>query len=185
MTTTKRFTSLFMAVLMTFSLLAVSASAATARRGFNVSYRMDGENIVETIVFSGATMIRTVTPAGTMTIKTIENGSTSTAKVNADYSVYKKICEAQYGVATIGSDVTGSQYKHRYVGTPGPVTITKQEVVQCRTAAALARKILGKSSIPALVAFSVAEYMLGKAVDTTTYEKVVVNFFNAADFMLL
>lgn len=136
---------------------------------------MDGENIVETIVFSGATMIRTVTPAGTMTIKTIENGSTSTAKVNADYSVYKKICEAQYGVATIGSDVTGSQYKHRYVGTPGPVTITKQEVVQCRTAAALARKILGKSSIPALVAFSVAEYMLGKAVDTTTYEKVVVN----------
>lgn len=87
----------------------------------------------------------------------------------------KKICEAQYGVATIGSDVTGSQYKHRYVGTPGPVTITKQEVVQCRTAAALARKILGKSSIPALVAFSVAEYMLGKAVDTTTYEKVVVN----------
>lgn len=175
MTTTKRFISLFMAVLMTFSLLAVSASAATARRGFNVSYRMDGENIVETIVFSGATMIRTVTPAGTMTIKTIENGSTSTAKVNADYSVYKKICEAQYGVATIGSDVTGSQYKHRYVGTPGPVTITKQEVVQCRTAAALARKILGKSSIPALVAFSVAEYMLGKAVDTTTYEKVVVN----------
>lgn len=98
MTTTKRFISLFMAVLMTFSLLAVSASAATARRGFNVSYRMDGENIVETIVFSGATMIRTVTPAGTMTIKTIENGSTSTAKVNADYSVYKKICEAQYGV---------------------------------------------------------------------------------------
>lgn len=82
MTTTKRFISLFMAVLMTFSLLAVSASAATARRGFNVSYRMDGENIVETIVFSGATMIRTVTPAGTMTIKTIENGSTSTAKVN-------------------------------------------------------------------------------------------------------
>ncbi len=51
MTTTKRFISLFMAVLMTFSLLAVSASAATARRGFNVSYRMDGENIVETIVF--------------------------------------------------------------------------------------------------------------------------------------
>lgn len=175
MTTTKRFISLFMAVLMTFSLLAVSASAATTMGGLNVSYRMDGENIVETIVFSGATMIRTVTPAGTMTIKTIENGSTSTAKVNADYSVYKKICEAQYGVATIGSDVTGSQYKHRYVGTPGPVTITKQEVVQCRTAAALARKILGKSSIPALVAFSVAEYMLGKAVDTTTYEKVVVN----------
>ena len=90
MTTTKRFISLLMAVLMTFSLLAVSASAATARRGFNVSYRMDGENIVETIVFSGATMIRTVTPAGTMTIKTIENRSTSTAKVNADYSVYKK-----------------------------------------------------------------------------------------------
>ena len=89
MTTTKRFISLFMAVLMTFSLLAVSASAATARRGFNVSYRMDGENIVETIVFSGATMIRTVTPAGTMTIKTIENGSTSTAKVNSPRSAVR------------------------------------------------------------------------------------------------
>lgn len=90
MTTTKRFISFFMAVLMTFSLLAVSASAATTMGGLNVSYRMDGENVVETIVFSGATMIRTVTPTGTMTIKTIENGSTSTAKVNADYSVYKK-----------------------------------------------------------------------------------------------
>lgn len=175
MTITKRFISFFMAVLMTFSFLAVSASAATTMGGLNVSYRMDGENVVETIIFSGATMIRTVTPTGTMTIKTIENGSTSTAKVNADYSVYKKIYEAQYGVATTGSEVTGSQYKHRYVGTPGPVTITKQEVVQCRTAAALAKKILGKSSIPAFVAFSVAKYMLGKAVDTTTYEKVVVN----------
>ena len=89
-------------------------------------------------------MIRTITPTGTMIIKTIENGSTSTAKVNADYSVYKKIYEAQYGVATTGSEVTGSQYKHRYVGTPGPVTITKQEIVQCRTAAALAKKILKK-----------------------------------------
>lgn len=165
MTTTKRFISFFMAVLMTFSLLAVSASAATTMGGLNVSYRMDGENVVETIIFSGATMIRTITPTGTMIIKTIENGSTSTAKVNADYSVYKKIYEAQYGVATTGSEVTGSQYKHRYVGTPGPVTITKQEIVQCRTAAALAKKILKKSSIPALVAFSVAEYMLGKAVD--------------------
>ena len=173
MTITKRFISFFMAVLMTFSFLAVSASAATTMGGLNVSYRMDGENVVETIIFSGATMIRTVTPTGTMTIKTIENGSTSTAKVNADYSVYKKIYEAQYGVATTGSEVTGSQYKHRYVGTPGPVTITKQEVVQCRTAAALAKKILGKSSIPAFVAFSVAKYMLGKAVDTTTYETSV------------
>lgn len=99
MTATKRLVSFFMAVLMTFSLLAVSASAATPRNGFNVSYRMDGENVVETIVFSDATMIRTVAPTGTMTIKTIESGSTSTARVKADYSVYKKICEAQYGIA--------------------------------------------------------------------------------------
>ena len=42
MTTTKRFISFFMAVLMTFSLLAVSASAATTMGGLNVSYRMDG-----------------------------------------------------------------------------------------------------------------------------------------------
>ena len=175
MTATKRLVSFFMAVLMTFSLLAVSASAATPRNGFNVSYRMDGENVVETIVFSDATMIRTVAPTGTMTIKTIESGSTSTARVKADYSVYKKICEAQYGIATTGSEVTGSQYKHRYVGTPGPVTITKDEVVRCRDAATLAKTILVKSSISALVAFSVAEYMLGQAVDTTTYEKVVVN----------
>lgn len=62
MTATKRLVSFFMAVLMTFSLLAVSASAATPRNGFNVSYRMDGENVVETIVFSDATMIRTVAP---------------------------------------------------------------------------------------------------------------------------
>ena len=87
---------------------------------------------------------REISPLRIALIKTIENGSTSTAKVNADYSVYKKIYEAQYGVATTGSEVTGSQYKHRYVGTPGPVTITKQEIVQCRTAAALAKKILKK-----------------------------------------
>ena len=36
MTTTKRFISLFMAVLMTFSLLAVSASAATASLAFHL-----------------------------------------------------------------------------------------------------------------------------------------------------
>lgn len=35
MTATKRLVSFFMAVLMTFSLLAVSASAATPRNGFN------------------------------------------------------------------------------------------------------------------------------------------------------
>lgn len=175
MTLKKRLISLCMALALTFSVLAVTASAANAGSGLNVSYRMDGENVVETIFFPDATMVRTIAPNGVMTIKTTEGGSVSTTRLKADYSLYKKIYESQYSTATLGSDVTGSQYKHRYVGTPGPVTITKDEVVQCRNAATLAKKILGKSSVSALVAFSVAEYMLKKAVDTTTYEKVVVN----------
>lgn len=175
MTLTKRFVSLYVALALMFSMLTINAAAANASNGLNISYRMDGENVVETIVFPDATMIRTIAPNGVMTIKTIEDGSVSTSELKADYKLYKKIYESQYSVVPAGSEITGSQYKHRYVGTPGPVTITRQEIIQCRTAASLAKVILGKSSISAFVAFSVAEYMLKKAVDTSTYERVVVN----------
>lgn len=175
MTLTKRFVSLCVALALMFSMLTINAAAANASNGLNISYRMDGENVVETIVFPDATMIRTIAPNGVMTIKTIEDGSVSTSELKADYKLYKKIYESQYSVVPAGSEITGSQYKHRYVGTPGPVTITRQEIIQCRTAASLAKVILGKSSISAFVAFSVAEYMLKKAVDTSTYERVVVN----------
>lgn len=175
MTLTKRFVSLCIALALMFSMLTINAAAANASNGLNISYRMDGENVVETIVFPDATMIRTIAPNGVMTIKTIEDGSVSTSELKADYKLYKKIYESQYSVVPAGSEITGSQYKHRYVGTPGPVTITRQEIIQCRTAASLAKVILGKSSISAFVAFSVAEYMLKKAVDTSTYERVVVN----------
>lgn len=175
MTLTKRFVSLCVALALMFSMLTINAAAANASNGLNISYRMDGENVVETIVFPDATMIRTIAPNGVMTIKTIEDGSVSTSELKADYKLYKKIYESQYSVVPAGSEITGSQYKHRYVGTPGPVTITRQEIIQCRTAASLAKVILGKSSISAFVAFSVAEYILKKAVDTSTYERVVVN----------
>lgn len=175
MTLTKRFVSLCVALALMFSMLTINAAAANASNGLNISYRMDGENVVETIVFPDATMIRTIAPNGVMTIKTIEDGSVSTSELKADYKLYKKIYESQYSVVPAGSEITGSQYKHHYVGTPGPVTITRQEIIQCRTAASLAKVILGKSSISAFVAFSVAEYMLKKAVDTSTYERVVVN----------
>lgn len=175
MTLTKRFVSLCVALALMFSMLTINAAAANASNGLNISYRMDGENVVETIVFPDATMIRTISPNGVMTIKTIEDGSVSTSELKADYKLYKKIYESQYSVVPAGSEITGSQYKHHYVGTPGPVTITRQEIIQCRTAASLAKVILGKSSISAFVAFSVAEYMLKKAVDTSTYERVVVN----------
>lgn len=175
MTLTKRFVSLCIALALMFSMLTINAAAANASNGLNISYRMDGENVVETIVFPDATMIRTIAPNGVMTIKTIEDGSVSTSELKADYKLYKKIYESQYSVVPAGSEITGSQYKHRYVGTPGPVTITRQEIIQCRTAASLAKVILGKSSISAFVAFSVAEYMLKKAVDISTYERVVVN----------
>lgn len=175
MTLTKRFVSLCVALALMFSMLTINAAAANASNGLNISYRMDGENVVETIVFPDATMIRTIAPNGVMTIKTIEDGSVSTSELKADYKLYKKIYESQYSVVPAGSEITGSQYKHRYVGTPGPVTITRQEIIQCRTAASLAKVILGKSSISAFVAFSVVEYMLKKAVDTSTYERVVVN----------
>lgn len=175
MTLTKRFVSLCIALALMFSMLTINAAAANASNGLNISYRMDGENVVETIVFPDATMIRTIAPNGVMTIKTIEDGSVSTSELKADYKLYKKIYESQYSVVPAGSEITGSQYKHRYVGTPGPVTITRQEIIQCRTAASLAKVILGKSSISAFVAFSVAEYILKKAVDTSTYERVVVN----------
>lgn len=175
MTLTKRFVSLCVALALMFSMLTINAAAANASNGLNISYRMDGENVVETIVFPDATMIRTIAPNGVMTIKTIEDGSVSTSELKADYKLYKKIYESQYSVVPAGSEITGSQYKHRYVGTPGPVTITRQEIIQCRTAASLAKVILGKSSISAFVAFSVAEYMLKKAVDASTYERVVVN----------
>ena len=175
MTLTKRFVSLCVALALMFSMLTINAAAANASNGLNISYRMDGENVVETIVFPDATMIRTIAPNGVMTIKTIEDGSVSTSELKADYKLYKKIYESQYSVVPAGSEITGSQYKHHYVGTPGPVTITRQEIIQCRTAASLAKVILGESSISAFVAFSVAEYMLKKAVDTSTYERVVVN----------
>ena len=49
MTLTKRFVSLCVALALMFSMLTINAAAANASNGLNISYRMDGENVVETI----------------------------------------------------------------------------------------------------------------------------------------
>ena len=103
---------------------------------YSVSYSMNGKDVVDqlTIRDGGITRItRTVHPNDVMDIVVVgASGESTTSTARSDYSLFYEIYQDQQNYkngqlaqipALTGSEVTGSQFKHRYVGTSATDTV--------------------------------------------------------------
>lgn len=92
-----------------------------------VSYALDGSTVVETTRFidfdnKPVTMRRTVNVNGSGELICTKNGTSEKFNLqNQDYQLFLKLATSPSTLATrgatVGSDVTGSQFKHVYVST--------------------------------------------------------------------
>lgn len=147
-----RYISCVLAVLLCVASIMPIAFADSTNHGnseslltgsnYSVSYSMNGKDVVEqlTIRDGGITRItRTVHPNDVMDIVVVgASGESTTSTARSDYSLFYEIYQDQQNYkngqlaqipALTGSEVTGSQFKHRYVGTSATDTVYASDLL--------------------------------------------------------
>ena len=178
-----RYISCVLAVLLCVASIMPIAFADSTNHGnseslltgsnYSVSYSMNGKDVVEqlTIRDGGITRItRTVHPNDVMDIVVVgASGESTTSTARSDYSLFYEIYQDQQNYkngqlaqipALTGSEVTGSQFKHRYVGTSATDTVYASDLRKCKKASDVA-SILATAwgSTPAAVISSTASFI--------------------------
>lgn len=164
-----RYISCVLAVLLCVASIMPIAFADSTNHGnseslltgsnYSVSYSMNGKDVVEqlTIRDGGITRItRTVHPNDVMDIVVVgASGESTTSTARSDYSLFYEIYQDQQNYkngqlaqipALTGSEVTGSQFKHRYVGTSATDTVYASDLRKCKKASDVA-SILATASV--------------------------------------
>lgn len=180
MKTLKKYVSIVMATLMmfttSFSVLAnttpiqTEASVNFVANTLQVNYTLEGETVIEITSFTDVDneyveMWRSVEKDGSgRLIYTKGNESSITVLSNQDYSLFAGLVNApmvsQTRGSDIGSDLTGSQYKHIYISS-NTATINNSAISQIAqggigTGASI---IIGLINAPAGVATSIATFI--------------------------
>lgn len=147
---------------------------------YSVSYSMNGKDIVEklTIRDGGITQItRTVHPNNVMEIDVVDASGESTASTaKSNYSLFYEIYQDQQNYkkgllaqipAITGSEVTGSQFIHRYVGTSATDTVYASDLRNCKRASDVA-SILATAcgNTPAAVISSTASFIFDQMLQS-------------------
>ena len=172
-----RCTACALALVLFFAALAPTVFAdSTNHKGndsllngsnYIVSYSMNGKAVVEqlTIHDEGTTRItRTVHPNNTMKITVVsDSGEVTTASTKSDYNLFYEIYQDQQNYKSgqlaqipslTGSEVTGSQFKHRYVGTSATDTVYASDLRKCKKASDIA-SILATASSSLMIVSSI------------------------------
>lgn len=138
------------------------------------------KDVVEqlTIRDGGITRItRTVHPNDVMDIVVVgASGESTTSTARSDYSLFYEIYQDQQNYkngqlaqipALTGSEVTGSQFKHRYVGTSATDTVYASDLRKCKKASDVA-SILATAwgSTPAAVISSTASFIFDQMLQS-------------------
>lgn len=118
---------------------------------YSVSYTLNGNDVIEKLLFyenGVTTIVRTVHPDDTMDVQIIDpSGEITVAKSNADYSLFYEVYTDQENYRSgrlaqipsfAGNEISGSQYKHRYIGTSGTSTMYASDLRNCKKASEVA-----------------------------------------------
>lgn len=160
-----------------------------AIESYNVSYVMDGENVIEmTVVVSvdGTTTCfkRTITPEGIDLIEISEDGKITETCIadNNNYEEFYKIANklpfqtdyTSHVCNNRGSDMTGSQYIHVYVGSSS-TTFQNNEmaVIIGSTVSYLASRLMTRLGITSQAAQYFATVILGLIASTYPHHMTV------------
>lgn len=185
-----RCTACALALVLFFAALAPTVFAdSTNHKGndsllngsnYIVSYSMNGKAVVEqlTIHDEGTTRItRTVYPNNTMKITVVsDSGEVTTASTKSDYNLFYEIYQDQQNYKSgqlaqipslTGSEVTGSQFKHRYVGTSATDTVYASDLRKCKKASDIA-SILATAwgNTPAAVISATASFIFDQMLQS-------------------
>ena len=193
-----RYISCVLAVLLCVASIMPIAFADSTNHGnseslltgsnYSVSYSMNGKDVVEqlTIRDGGITRItRTVHPNDVMDIVVVgASGESTTSTARSDYSLFYEIYQDQQNYkngqlaqipALTGSEVTGSQFKHRYVGTSATDTVYASDLRKCKKASDVA-SILATAwgSTPAAVISSTASFIFDQMLQSMSSDSYKV-----------
>ena len=158
---------------------------ATVARTVQVSYKIDKNTIIEVTRFTdidgqNVTLNRSVKEDGTGELVYTKAQKTKKSKLtNQSYDVFLKLATSksmpQTRGATVGSDVTGSQYKHIFVSnlsyTIDNTAIAQIEIGGVETAASL---LITGLYLPGSTAVTVGSFLVS-VVLATSPSKVVIN----------
>ena len=158
---------------------------ATVARTVQVSYKIDKNTIIEVTRFTdidgqNVTLNRSVKEDGTGELVYTKAQKTKKSKLtNQSYDVFLKLATSksmpQTRGATVGSDVTGSQYKHIFVSnlsyTIDNTAIAQFEIGGGETAASL---LFTGLDLPGSTAVTVGSFLVS-VVLATSPSKVVIN----------
>lgn len=151
----------------------------------DITYILNDKTIVESTSFTDVDgelveLIRTVNPDGSGRMIYSKAGKIEiTLLSNQDYSLFLKLVDAasmpKTRGATIGGEITGTQYKHVYISS-NTATLDNSALNQIiaggiGTGASI---IAGLFSMPASIAISIATYIYG-SLSTLSPAKVVVS----------
>lgn len=165
----------------------VPISVATfneALSSIKITYSKDESTIIETTTFididgEDVTIFRTINPDGTGRLITYKGSSqTETSLQGQDYTVFKKITEAepiaQTRSGTVGKDITGSQYKHVKLGTVS-TTFNNSTIDQIKVngVAFIISTIIGVLNTPAGITAGLASYLYSTVLALSPAKMVI------------
>lgn len=155
----------------------ISSENTPAGIEYTVFYEMDDdENVIEYIRFSDINVTRTIHPDNTMTVKILGPDIEKTTVIDSDYLFFKNIYLSSIIPEPLNSDITGSQFIHRYLGSPGDSTVYLSEIEFARNVAELA-SILSSflGNVKATFISSLAEIVFDRMREDGDFYKMVVS----------
>ena len=144
-----------------------------------VYYEKDGKDIIEHVGFpeSNIEVTRTVSPDDMMEVTIIKNGEVETSTIASDYELFLNLYNSQNTPVPMNSEITGSQYIHRYVGSPEPVTAYVDDFRNYADAAGIASFLFGcLGQVPAAAISGIAGMIFNRVVaNSSDCYKVVIS----------
>lgn len=97
-----------------------------------------------------------------MWVTVTEGGKTKTNLIESNYELFVNLYNSHNVPAPRNSEITGSQYIHRYVGSPGPATIYVKDLGNVADVAGIAAFLLAQWNVPASIISGVAGIIAGR-----------------------
>lgn len=121
---------------------------------------------------------RLIAPDGTFVMNVSDGTDTNIVRGYVDFEVFEAITEEHISksnsIMPLGNDVTGSQYKHVYIGSPGSTTIDSTQLSKVTNALSAYSLLASVTPLPGAVLTGAASLLLS-VINSNSPAKVVIS----------
>ena len=175
----KKLSKLILASSLFFCTISVNASAESAPE--NLTYSFEGESIREIGTFQNhddeVSFNRLINPDNSYTMTITDSHGSRTQSGETDYAMFEEITTDYVNgnglpelPATRGSEITGSQFKHKYIASSGYIKVDNALEVIAKGATGIAFAILAYNGIIVISASSLLWLDIASTVIDTVAE---------------